>query len=576
MSLCLFPDTSILCIQVRKTGETAFPAADGTYFTLLQVRKERPMTAEYPNKPVSVDVLDTTLRDGAQAEGISFSVNDKFAVFEALADIGVKYVEAGNPGSNPKDREFFSTFIQTKDAGTRLCAFGSTKRKDKTCDEDAQIQSLLQSGTSTIVIFGKVWAMEVEEIIRATPDENIRMIADTISYFAVRGKEVVFDAEHYFEAAKSNREYAKACLLAAQNAGASCVCLCDTNGSTMPEDVAEYTAEVVALVDPDRCKVGIHCHNDSGVAVSNTLQAVLAGARHIQGTFNGIGERCGNANLATIIPNLQLKYGIRCVPEDRMDLLTPIARKIADIENMTLPGSAPYVGISAFAHKAGMHVDAIKKNTSTFEHVPPESVGNSRRFLVSEIAGKAAILELIRRIRPDIDKASPEVEQVLARVKQLEHDGYSFEGAEASQELLVCRELGIYRPFFDLERIAVNSEHPHIGPLSASSFIKIHVDGKTEVTAEEGDGPINAIDKALRKAMEVFYPELKKTRLSDYKVRVLNRHATASSVRVLIETTDGIRSWRTVGVSTDIISASYQALVDSLEYPLMTARLKKS
>ena len=533
------------------------------------------MTDDLFKRPSSVDILDTTLRDGAQAEGISFSVSDKLSVFEAISDIGVKYVEAGNPGSNPKDREFFGTSSRRKKSGTHLCAFGSTKRKDKTCDEDPQIQSLLSAGTDTIVIFGKVWEMEVREILRAAPEENVRMISDTVSYFTGRGIEVIFDAEHYFEAAADNREYVKKCLLAAQAAGASCVCLCDTNGATMPEQVAEFVSEAVSLMNGRNCKIGIHCHNDSGLAVANTIEAVLAGAEHVQGTFNGIGERCGNANLSTIIPNLQLKYGIRCIPEDRMNLLTPTSRKLADIENLSLPANEPYVGTSAFAHKAGMHVDAIKKNARTFEHVAPESVGNARRLLVSEIAGKAAILDLIRRIRPDIEKTSPEVEQVLSTVKQMEHDGYSFEGAEASQELLVCRVLGIYKPFFELERIAVNSEHPHVGELSASSFIKIHVDNKTEVTAEEGDGPINAIDKALRKAMEVFYPELKKTRLSDYKVRVLSRHATASSVRVLIETTDGENSWRTVGVSTDIITASYQALVDSLEYPLMLSRLKK-
>jgi len=546
----------------------------GLPYEIILKRKERPMIGKMSKRPDSVDILDTTLRDGAQAEGISFSVNDKFAVFEALSSVGVKYVEAGNPGSNPKDREFFGSFVQKKDMPTRLCAFGSTKRKDKSCDEDAQIQSLLSAGTQTVVIFGKVWAQEVSEILRATPEENVLMIADTVSYFRGHGIEVIFDAEHYFEAAESNKEYALTCLMAAQNAGATCVCLCDTNGATMPEQVTFHVEQVVSLINADKCRVGIHCHNDSGVAVSNTLAAVLAGASHVQGTFNGIGERCGNANLSTIIPNLQFKYGITCIPSEKMDLLTPIARKIADIENVSLPGSAPYVGVSAFAHKAGMHVDAIKKNAKTFEHVAPESVGNSRRLLVSEIAGKAAILELIRRIRPNIDKASPEVELVLGRVKQLEHDGYSFEGAEASQELLVCRELGLYKPFFDLERITVNSEYPHLGEMSASSFIKIHVDGKVEITAEEGDGPINAIDKALRKAMEVFYPELKKTRLSDYKVRVLNRHATASRVRVLIETTNGTQTWRTVGVSTDIITASYQALVDSLEYPLMLAILR--
>lgn len=531
------------------------------------------MSERWKRLPVSVDILDTTLRDGAQAEGISFSVNDKYAVLQALSEMGIRYVEAGNPGSNPKDREFFASVAHNDSLGTTLCAFGSTKRKDKTCEEDAQIQSLLSAGTKTVVIFGKVWANEIAEVLRVSPQYNLEMIQDTIAFFVERKKEVIFDAEHFFEAAKDDLAYASRALLAAQNAGASCVCLCDTNGATMPEDIAQYVEKVVDIMDSSRCKVGIHCHNDSGVAVSNTLTAVLHGASHVQGTFNGIGERCGNANLSTIIPNLQLKYGIPCVSPEKIELLTPIARRIADLENVSLSVSAPYVGVAAFAHKAGMHVDAIKKNTKTFEHISPDTVGNARRLLVSEIAGKTAVLELIRKIRPEMDKASPEVEKVLTRIKQLEYDGYSFEGAEASSELLVCRELGIYRPFFDLERITVSTENPKQGDMSASSFIKIRVEGKVEVTAAEGDGPVNAMDKALRKAMEVFYPELHKTKLIDYKVRVLNRAATASKVRVLIETTDGHVTWRTVGVSTDIIDASYKALVDSLEYPLMRARL---
>lgn len=526
------------------------------------------------NGQITVDILDTTLRDGAQAEGISFSVNDKLAVFEALSQIEIAYVEAGNPGSNPKDREFFAAFNQREEDKTHLCAFGSTKRKDKSCEEDSQIQSLLEANTDTVVFFGKVWDFEVKEILRATPEENLEMIAETTAYFVAHGKKVIFDAEHYFEAAADNSAYAHACLRAAQEAGAICVCLCDTNGGFMPEEISSLVAEAVGLMANTACKVGIHSHNDSGVAVANSIAAVLAGARHVQGTFNGIGERCGNANLSTIIPNLQLKYGYQCIPADKMPLLTTIARKLADLENVSLPGNAPYVGVSAFSHKAGMHVDAIKKNSRTYEHVSPEVVGNSRRLLVSEIAGKAAVLALIQKIRPDMDKAAPEVVQVLAKVKELEHSGYSFEGAEASQELLVCRELGLYKPYFDLKRLTVNSEFPHVGEWSATSFIKITVEGKNEVTAAEGDGPVNAMDSALRKAMEVFYPELKKNHLSDYKVRVLSSESTASVVRVLIESTDGQSTWRTVGVSTDIITASYQALVDSLEYPLMRRRLQ--
>ncbi|MDD2533368.1 MAG: citramalate synthase [Eubacteriales bacterium] len=520
-----------------------------------------------------VEILDTTLRDGAQMEGVSFSVNDKFQILDHLVDFGVTYIEAGNPGSNPKDREFFNRLNANKPnmGTTELVAFGPTKRKGIRPDEDTGLKDLLSAETAAVVVFGKTWDLEVRDILRCTNDENLELIRETMAYLTSQGRQVIFDAEHYFEAFRSNPDYAIACLKAAQDGGANCVVLCDTNGATMPDEVGAVTAAVVNAL-PD-LKIGIHCHNDSGMAVANSQAAVLAGATHVQGTFNGIGERCGNANLSTIIPNLQLKYGYSCIPEAKMELLTPIARAIAEITNIQLPNGEPYVGTSAFSHKAGMHVDGVKKNSKTFEHVEPVSVGNARRFLLSEISGRSAALDIIRRIKPDIDRDAPEVARVLHTMKDLEHQGYHFEGAEASQELLVCKELGLYQPFFTLEKLRITNEHPQTGAYSAFTYIKVLVDGVEEVTAAEGEGPVNAMDRALKKALQIFYPELIDVRLTDFKVRVLNHEATASSVRTLIESTDGIKTWHTIGVSTDILEASWLALVDSLEYKLMMKKL---
>jgi 2-isopropylmalate synthase len=397
------------------------------------------------------------------------------------------------------------------------------------------------------------------------------MIRETVEYLKNQGKEVIFDAEHYFEANRSNPGYALSCLQAACEGGAAVICLCDTNGATVPEEITLRTREAMELLPS--VKIGIHSHNDCGLAVANSLAAVLAGATHVQGTLNGIGERCGNANLSTIIPNLQLKYGYSCIPDDKISQLTRIARRMAEITNIILPGYEPYVGASAFSHKGGMHVDGVKKNPLTYEHIKPEAVGNARHFLLSEVSGRAAVLDIIQRIRPDIGKDAPEVSHVLHKLKEMEHQGYHFEGAEASQELLVCKELGIYKPFFSLEKLRISSEQPRTGEFSAYAYIKILVDNMDEVTAAEGEGPVNAMDRALKKAMEVFYPELTHVRLIDYKVRVLNAEATASQVRVLIESTDGQIVWNTVGVSTDILDASWQALVDSLEYKLMRKQL---
>ncbi|MHB1453148.1 MAG: citramalate synthase [Saccharofermentanales bacterium] len=523
-------------------------------------------------RPESVEILDTTLRDGAQAEGISFSVNDKYRIADLLSSIGVKYIEAGNPGSNPKDRDFFAGFDEKcrLQPGSMLAAFGSTRRKGVLPQEDTGLADIAAANTGTAVIFGKVWDVECRDILRCTLDENKAMIRDSVEYLRSLGKEVIFDAEHYFEAYFSNPVYAIECLRAAQEGGAVAVVLCDTNGATMTEVVESCVREAVEKIP---CRIGIHCHNDSGLAVANSLAAVLCGATHVQGTFNGIGERCGNANLSTIIPNLQLKYKIRCLPDESMQMLTHTARALAEISNIALTGQEPYVGLSAFSHKAGMHVDGVKKNPSTFEHISPEMVGNSRRFLMSEISGRSAIMDIIGKYDRMIDKNSPKVAQILARLKEMEHKGYHFEGAQASQELLVCKELHLYKPFFSLEKMRISGDFPRTGEFSASAFIKIIVDNISEVTASEGDGPVHAMDRALRKALEVFYPEVNEIRLTDYKVRVLDTQATASQVRVLIESTDGDEIWSTIGVSTDILEASWIALVDSLEYMLMRRRI---
>ncbi len=520
-----------------------------------------------------IEILDTTLRDGAQAEGISFSVNDKFQVVDTLVELGVRYIEAGNPGSNPKDREFYQKLKENPPqlGGSRMAAFGSTRRKKLAVAEDEGLRDLLAAGTPVIVIFGKVWDLEVREILRCSMKENLAMIEETIAFCKEQGREVIFDAEHYFEARKANPEYAKKCLEAAAAGGADVVCLCDTNGATMPEEAYEYTREVVELLPGVR--IGIHCHNDTGLAVAGSMAAVRAGARHVQGTLNGIGERCGNANLSTIIANLQLKYELACIPQENLQLLAPLARRMADIANVTLPGGEPYVGMSAFSHKGGMHVDGVKKNPQTFEHVEPELVGNSRRFLLSEVSGRSAVLDLVHRVDPDLERDAPQVGRVLQKLKEMEHSGYQFEGAEASLELLICKELGLYQPFFNLEKLRIASEQPRSGAFSAYTYIKILVDGVGEATAAEGEGPVNAMDQALKKAMEVFYPELTHVRLTDFKVRVINAEATASCVRTLIESTDGRRIWNTVGVSTDILEASWLALVDSLEYKLMRRQL---
>ena len=524
----------------------------------------------------NIAILDSTLRDGSQGEGISYSVQDKINIVRALDELGVAYIEAGNPGSNPKDMEFFEEAKKLTLQNAKLVAFGSTRRKGSSCAEDANLQSLLAAGTEHVVIFGKSWDFQVTDVLHATLEENLEMIRDTCTYLTGKGRTVIYDAEHFFSGYEANPQYAMDTLEAAVKGGATTLCLCETKGGCMIKDCERITAEVTRRFSK-ACTIGIHTHNDSGLAVANSLTAVEAGATHVQGVFLGFGERTGNANLSTIIADLQLKMGYTCIPQENIKLLTPIAKRIAEITNISLNAGMPFVGSNAFAHKAGMHIDAVLKNPVAYEHVTPESVGNERVFLMSEVAGRSMIIEKIAKFDKSITKNSPVVADIVKKVKELEHDGYQFEGADASFELLVRKALGKYQRFFTLHYYKTSGEFPRISDgQCAFAQVKLDVDGKVAVTAGEGDGPVNALDEALRTALDDFYPCVASVRLTDYKVRVLDgKSATASKVRVLIESSDGTETWTTMGVSSDIMEASYIALVDSFEYKLIKDVEKK-
>jgi len=514
-----------------------------------------------------IEIFDSTLRDGAQAEGIYFSVDDKLNIVKKLDQLGISYIEAGNPGSNPKDLEFFERAKMLELRYAKLVAFGSTRRKNIPVQEDKNCTALINADTDIISIFGKCWDLHVTEVLQTTLEENLSMIYETIDYFVSHGKTVFFDAEHFFDGYKRNAEYAMQALQAAADAGAACLVLCDTNGGGFPHEIAEMTTLVRERF---ATAVGIHCHNDMGCAVANSIQAIQCGATQVQGTYIGFGERCGNTNLSTVIPALQLKLGHSCIPTDKVKLITHTARYIAEVANYILPGYTPVVGKSAFAHKGGMHVDGVQKLRESFESISPESVGNNRNILLSEVAGRTAVANKLAQIDPTITRESPVTLEVMEALKELEHRGYQFESAQASLEIFLLKKLGMFKPFFELENFRIIGEQSSINKQSSSAMIKICVAGMSEITAAEGDGPVHALDRALRKALEVFYPTLAQTRLIDFKVRVIEqRAATASIVRVLIETTDGISVWTTVGASADIIEASWNALVDSVEYKLL-------
>lgn len=521
-------------------------------------------------EPRQIEIFDTTLRDGAQGEGISFSLEDKLNIAGKLCKLGIAFIEAGNPGSNPKDMEFFRRAgeLEREYPGTRLVAFGSTRKKNIPVEEDENCAALLTAGTKWVAVFGKSWDLHVRDVLRTTLDENLAMIRDTVAFFKEKGRDVVFDAEHFFDGHRSNPDYARRAVLAARDAGADRVALCDTNGGTFPDEIGRVTGEMVEMLG---IPVGIHTHNDTGCAVAGAMAAVEAGASQVQGTYIGFGERCGNTNLSTVIPNLQLKKGYRCIPEEKMVRLGKTARFIAEVTNLALPASMPYVGRSAFAHKGGMHVDGVTKNTATFEHITPEMVGNRRQILLSEFAGRTAIANKIAELDSSITRDSRVTAELIEKLKDLEYQGYAFESAAASFELFARKELGKYRPAFDLEYFKTLGEQPAVKvDRSCSAIVKVKVGESIEMTSAEGDGPVHALDIALRKALEVFYPSLSEVRLIDYKVRVMESHmATAATVRVIIESSDGASTWTTVGCSADIIDASWQALRDSMEYKLM-------
>jgi 2-isopropylmalate synthase len=514
-----------------------------------------------------VIAYDSTLRDGAQAQGVSFTVEDKLKVVQKLDDLGVGYIEAGNPSSNPKDLAFFERVASLKLKHAKIIAFGSTRKIGIKAADDRNLKSLLSANTQAVAIFGKSWDYQVTDILRTTLAENLAMISDTIAYLKQQGKEVVFDAEHFFDGYKANPDYAMQTLKAATDAGADVLCLCDTNGGTFPEEVFQLTQKVIESFDT---QVGIHCHNDCEMAVANSIAAVKAGAVQVQGTINGIGERCGNANLSSIIPNIQLKLGMDCIPASQMHNLTNVSKFVNEIAGVPFNEKAPYVGGDAFSHKGGMHIDAVNKNPVSYEHINPIVVGNERHTLVSEVAGRSALLAKLQMIDPALTKESEDTKRVLEHLKLLEHEGYQFENAEDSFDVRVRKLLGKSQTYFKLEKYNITINEPSLGGRNSKAIVSFLVNNQMVNAEAEGDGPVDALDKAMRNALRDTYPAIKEMKLTDYKVRVLDSNlATAAKVRVMIESSDEETSWNTIGVSTDITEASWIALQDAIEYKLM-------
>jgi 2-isopropylmalate synthase len=514
-----------------------------------------------------IKIYDTTLRDGTQGEGVSFSMEDKVRLASRLDALGIHYIEGGWPGSNPKDLRFFARMQDVTLKHAKLAAFSMTRRAGGTAESDANMQALITAGAPVATIVGKAWDFHVSHALGTTLEENLAMVRDTIAFLRPKMDEVLFDAEHFFDGFRANRDYALATLRAAENAGAHWLVLCDTNGGTLPADLVEILRVVKAAV---KTPLGIHVHNDAECAVANSLAAVTEGVGQVQGTMNGFGERCGNANLVSIIPSLVLKMGIDCIPEAHLHELRDVSRFVSELANRKPWDAQPYVGDSAFAHKGGMHVSAVLKHPETYEHIDPQLVGNHRRVLVSELAGKSNIVWKAREFGIDIDQDTPDSRRILERLKQLEDEGFQFEGAEASFELLMERALGRHRPYFALDayRVIVEEQSGEDEPV-AEATVRVNVKGILEHTAAAGNGPVNALDHALRKALEPFYPNLKEMRLLDYKVRILDESkGTAAKTRVLITSGDTRETWGTVGVADNIIEASWLALVDSVEYKL--------
>ncbi len=519
------------------------------------------------NAHEQISVYDTTLRDGTQREGVSLSVEDKLKVARRLDEAGFHYVEGGYPGSNPKDVEFFSRIGELHLRHARLVAFGSTRRPDSPTP-DPNLTALTDVNTPCVCIVAKSWLLHVDKVLNTSPEENLRMIADSVAYLHGAGREVIHDAEHFFDGYKNDPDYAVATLKAAAESGATWLVLCDTNGGCLPDQIGEIVRAVRRQLPPS-LQIGIHTHNDGELAVANTLAAVAAGARQVQGTINGYGERTGNANLCSIIPNLQLKMGYRCIDDDELRQLTDVSHYVAEIANLAHDTHLPFVGASSFAHKAGLHVNAVLKNSACYEHMAPELVGNRQRILVSELSGRSNVLVKAQQFGLDLDDKSAEVRRVLDTLKQMENAGFQFEAAEASFELLLRRLRPDYRPPFQLIDLIVLVERRSSAGIIAEATVKIRVGDEVYHTAADGNGPVSALDAAIRKALLQFYPRLATVHLVDYKVRVLDGNdGTGAVVRVSIETSDGRSTWGTVGSSPNIIEASWLALADGLEYAL--------
>jgi 2-isopropylmalate synthase len=520
------------------------------------------------NRPDSIKIYDTTLRDGTQAEDIAFSLEDKIRIAQKLNEFGIDYIEGGWPGSNPKDLQFFQEVKKIPLSHARIVAFGSTCRAGTPPEKDSNIQALIEADTKVVTIFGKSWDIHPLEALNITLEQNLEIIHQSVRYLKKQVSEVIYDAEHFFDGYKNNPSYALKTLQAAQEAKADWIVLCDTNGGTLSDEIQSIIDEVKKKISSP---LGIHVHNDSELAVANTIVAVKKGIRLVQGTINGYGERCGNANLCSIIPNLKLKMGIDCITDAQLKKITEVSRFVSELANLPHHKYLPYVGESAFAHKGGVHVSAIRKSDVTYEHVPPEKVGNRQRVLISDLSGESNILYKAAEFKIDIESKDPKVREILDNLKKLENQGFQFEGAEGSFEILIKKALGQHKKFFELMgfRVIVEKSEEE-GPSISEATIMVRVGDSVEHTAAVGNGPVNALDNAIRKALEKFYPELKEVTLLDYKVRILSpKDGTGAQTRVLIESGDGKSKWGTVGVSENIIQASWQALVDSIDYKLL-------
>ena len=517
-------------------------------------------------------IYDTTLRDGTQREGISLSLNDKIRIAQRLDRFGVHYIEGGWPGSNPKDAEFFEAARHMTFDSAKITAFGSTRRKNTRPEDDLNLRALLDSDTPAVALVGKSWDLHVRDVLETDLEENLAMISDSVAYMKSQGKEVIYDAEHFFDGYKANPEYALLTLKVAAEAGADVVVPCDTNGGALPWEISDIMGRVIAQIN---AAVGIHTHDDGGCGVANTLAAVQVGAVHVQGTINGYGERVGNANLCTIIPDLQIKMGKQCLPPERLAQITELSRFVAEVANLALDDHEPFVGPSAFAHKGGIHVAAMRKNEASYQHIDPALVGNRQRTVISELAGRGNVLD--KAAEYGVDTNSGQAREVLQQIKDLEAQGFSFESAEASMSLMLHRLQAEYEPPFELLDFTVLVQHREERGLSADATIKVRVGDRVLHTAAEGNGPVNALDAALRKALLDVYPHLADVNLSDYKVRILDsENGTGATVRVLIDTDNGSRRWSTVGASSNIIEASWQALYDSIEFALINGNAQQA